>query len=198
MLINSRTRFTRRGRAIIITALATLLLLAGAYLLLTALAPAARVLTVNPTNNATTRKIAEDSPKDAWLYIPKIDINVPYGQSEDSLYRGAWWRKPTNGNPKDGGNFVLAGHRFVMSSTPGGTAQRSPFYSIDKLDVGDKIYVDYKAERYTYEVTAKKSVKPNAVSIENRTVQPTLTLYSCTLQGSSDGRDVVVATRIKN
>lgn len=166
------------------------------YALLTALTPAIRSATTNPHNNTTTRTLADtaDSPRRAWLYIPKIDVSVPIGTSENALLKGVWWRKPANGNPRDGGNFVLAGHRFIMDFTPAGTAKKSPFYSIDKLGTGDTIVVDYQGVRYTYVVSEKRTVTPTTVSIEARTKSLQLTLYSCTLAGSQDGRDVIIAT----
>lgn len=174
---------------------AILMFLGGIYVLSLVSSPIVRTVFVNPTDNPTTRLLAKkDTPKDAWLYVPKIDLNVPFGAPASALYVGAQWRQPSSGNPKDGGNFVLAGHRFVMSTTPGKTIQQSPFYGIDKLVAGDKIFIDYKGVRYTYTIRSKTTVKPDAVSIENRTVDPRLTLYSCTLGGQSDGRDVIIAT----
>ena len=106
---------------------------------------------------------------------------------------GAWWRMPENGNPKDGGNFVLSAHRFIMGLTPEQTWRKSPFYSIDRLDVGDEIIIDYDGQRYTYQISQKYAVTPTAVEIESRTDEPQLTLYSCTLGGASDGREVIIA-----
>lgn len=173
-------------------------LLIGLYVVAVTLAPTYQSLTVDPQNNPTVKKLAEPAPviTENRLYIPSIDLDVPYGQNESALYSGAWWRKPYNGNPADGGNFVLAGHRFVMSTTPGKTAQRSPFYSIGKLQVGDEIVIDYNQQRYRYLVDKIHTVAPDAIEIESRTDQPRLTLYSCTLGGSSDGRDVIVARQI--
>ena len=109
------------------------------------------------------------------------------------MEHGAWWRKPENGNPKDGGNFVLSAHRFIMGLTPQQTLRKSPFYNIDKLTVGDEIIIDYNGVRYNYVISEKQSVKPDAVEIEQLTDQPQLTLYSCTLGGANDGRDVIIA-----
>lgn len=168
------------------------------YTLLTAFAPAMHSTSVNATNNDTIHALARsaESPSDAQLYIPALDVNVPYSTGADALRTGAWWRKPANGNPKDGGNFVLAGHRFVMDITPSGTVKKSPFYSISRLKVGDRIIVDYKKVRYTYVIRELRTVKPNEISIEERTSMPRLTLYTCTLAGERDGRDVIIATTI--
>lgn len=174
------------------------LLLLGLYVVAITLAPTYKSITTDPENNPTTVKLEQTEQKITAdrLYIPSIDLDVPYGQNESALYSGAWWRNPQNGNPDDGGNFVLAGHRFVMSTTPGKTAERSPFYSIGKLEVGDEIVVDYQRERYRYVIDKIYEVAPDAVEIESKTDDARLTLYSCTLGGSSDGRDVIVARQI--
>ena len=109
------------------------------------------------------------------------------------MLTGAWWRSPSSGNPKDGGNFVLSGHRFVMGWTPGETMKRSPFYNINKLEKGDVITIDYEGQRYTYTIDEKKSVPPTAVEIEAPTDDSRLTLYSCGLGGSEDKREVIIA-----
>jgi LPXTG-site transpeptidase (sortase) family protein len=80
-----------------------------------------------------------------------------------------------------------------MSWTPGQTVERSPFYNIDKLNIGDQLQVDYDGIRYTYTITQKYKVSPNQTDIEKTSVEPKLTLYSCTLRGSADGRDVIEA-----
>lgn len=172
----------------------------GIYMLFVILSPTLRSSLIQSDNNSTTHALSDknSTPKQARLYIPKIDVNVPFAANEAALYKGAWWRKPANGNPADGGNFVLAAHRFVMSFTPGETVKRSPFYAIDKLQKNDEIYVDYKGKRYGYMVTKKMRVQPNAVYIEQRTEQPQLTLYSCTLAGQNDGREVIVARQTKD
>ena len=180
------------------TGLAVLMLAAGLYVLITALMPFFMVHTVNPTSNTTVAKLeatATEIPTENRLYIPKIDINLPYEQGDERVMEhGAWWRRPENGNPKDGGNFILSAHRFIMGLTPEQTLRKSPFYNIDKLALDDEITIDYQSERYVYVISKIYAVKPNAVEIENRTDEPQLTLYSCTLGGAADGREVIVAT----
>ena len=172
-----------------------LLLIAGAYLLITSLSPTLISTTINPDDNSTTKLLKADRPIDEnRLYIPKIDINLPYTTGDETVMeKGAWWRQPDNGNPADGGNFVLSAHRFIMGLTPQQTLRKSPFYNINKLEIGDKISIDYSGKRYEYTISKIFAVAPDAVEIEQRTEQPQLTLYSCTLGGSADGREVIVA-----
>lgn len=151
---------------------------------------------INPKDNSTTKLISETADKISAnrLYIPKIDINLPYTTGgAETMEHGAWWRAPENGNPKDGGNFVLSAHRFIMGLTPEQTWRKSPFYSIDRLEIGDEIIIDYDSQRYTYQISQKYSVAPTAIEIESRTDDARLTLYSCTLGGASDGREVIIA-----
>ncbi len=166
-------------------------------MLITAFTPQLQRQLINPTDNSTTQLLA-DTPEEKItenrLYIPKIDINLPYntGGAEVMEY-GAWWRKPENGNPADGGNFVLSAHRFIMGLTPEQTLRKSPFYNIDRLQNGDEIIIDYSGRRYVYTISDIFEVKPEDVHIENRTDSSQLTLYSCTLGGAQDGRNVFIA-----
>ena len=174
---------------------ATIMILAGLYTLAVVLTPAIIAPTINPTSNKTVKQLQSKAAiTENRLYIPKIDVNLPYATgSETVMEKGAWWRQPGNGNPADGGNFVLSAHRFIMGLTPQQTLRKSPFYNINKLEIGDKISIDYSGKRYEYTISKIFAVAPDAVEIEQRTDRPQLTLYSCTLGGSADGREVIVA-----
>ncbi|MDO4773983.1 MAG: sortase [Candidatus Saccharibacteria bacterium] len=174
----------------------------GGYLLVTAFSPFLLSQFIDPTNNTTTQLLETTASKpeperfrEQRIYIPKIDVNVIYtAGGPETLATGAWWRKSHNGNPKDGGNFVIAAHRFQIGPTPHRTINNSPFYNIDRLKVGDNITVDYDGSRYEYTIAEIRRVSPDAVEIEERTREPRLTLYTCTLGGTFDGREVIFAT----
>ena len=187
---------TKRRKNYILPIIAVIMIASGIYLLALISTPLIMSQTINPKNNSTSQLISKTKDKitENRLYIPKIDINLPYASGgAETMEHGAWWRKPENGNPKDGGNFVLSAHRFIMGLTPRQTLRKSPFYNIDKLMVGDEMVIDYNGARYIYVISEKRSVKPEAIEIEQRTDQPQLTLYSCTLGGANDGRDVLIA-----
>ncbi|AJA06701.1 hypothetical protein TM7x_00340 [Candidatus Nanosynbacter lyticus] len=187
---------TKRRKNYILPIIAVIMIASGIYLLVLISTPLIMSQTINPKNNSTSQLISKTKDKitENRLYIPKIDINLPYASGgAETMEHGAWWRKPENGNPKDGGNFVLSAHRFIMGLTPRQTLRKSPFYNIDKLMVGDEMVIDYNGARYIYVISEKRSVKPEAIEIEQRTDQPQLTLYSCTLGGANDGRDVLIA-----
>ena len=194
--LKSSTKRPKNWKVRLLSIIATIMIISGLYALAIAITPFILSQTIDQKNNSTTQLISKTENKitENRLYIPKIDINLPYAVGgPEVMEHGAWWRKPENGNPKDGGNFVLSAHRFIMGMTPQQTLRKSPFYNINRLDIGDKIIVDYNGKRYEYLISEKRSIKPEAVEIEQRTAQPQLTLYSCTLGGANDGREVIIA-----
>lgn len=150
----------------------------------------------------TAKKLVRVQPAvgENRLYIPKINVDIAVvtaeGDENAALEKGALNRVPENGNPKDGGNYVLAAHRFTIGMTPAETKRRSPLYHINQLAVGDQIYVDYSGTRYAYEITKRERVAATAVEIEKRTEDSTLTLYSCDLNGPRTAREAVFAKPI--
>lgn len=193
MLAIQRRRTTYKKRlALSLSAIA--LLGGGLYMLLLVASPlAAPLLVTKPIDVAS---LAPPDKTEERIVIPKLGVNIAYGKGKAALDRGAEWRAPNSGNPADGGNFVIAAHRFSIQPTPFATIEKSPFYHIDKLDTGDKILVDYQGKRYGYEVFKKFTVKPTQIEIEAHTTNPTLTLYSCELEGSNGDRLVIEAKRL--
>lgn len=175
-------------------------LLGGLYLLVLVFAPALPFSTSQPDVTAKKLVVSEPVIGENRVYVPKINVDVPIapiGKSEAlALEKGAVNRASGNGNPRDGGNYVLAAHRFNLGLTPEQTRAKSPFYHVNKLVAGDQIYVDYSGVRYAYEVKERKSVSPTALEIEERTPEDILTMYTCELSGPAAGREVVIAKPI--
>lgn len=163
----------------------------GLYLLLLVATPEiAPIISMKPLD---AKAVAELKVTDNRVVIPKIGVNINYGEQESALDTGAWWRHTDRGNPEKGGNFILAAHRFTLAATPQETNVKSPFYHIDKLEIGDEIVIDYNGQRYGYKIDTISDVKPTQVEIEAPSDTPKLTLYTCTLGGATDGRVVVTA-----
>lgn len=184
----------KRGRRRIFSGLLLLLsvagLLGGMYLLVLVMTPNIPVL--YPIEPIDVKKL--DEPKEDRVYIPKIGVNVALiTGGPEALDKGAWHRFPERGDPVQGGNFIVSAHRFSLGATPGQTRQKSPFYHIEKLAVGDQIIVDFEGKRYGYEIIEYSKVKPTQIEIEAASDRPKLTLYTCTLKGESDGREVYIA-----
>ena len=179
-------------RSVLFWVMPVLLIGSGVYLLLLVTAPSVPIPIINEPPNvarhlAETSDTALDPNRPNRLYIPKINVDVAIveGNTEATLEKGAWHRKPENGNPADGGNFILAAHRFRMGWTPGQARINSPFYHINKLEPGDEIVVDYGGKRYAYKVDKIYDAPATAVEIEARTTEHRLTLYSCDLRAKA-------------
>lgn len=197
----SRRHHLHSRQDMLTTAVLVFGLFLGGYIMTTALAPHVLDLPLiggHSDRAANDRLRATAAAQGDRLYIPHIGVDVAVVTGDDAsvLERGAWHRKPENGNPAQGGNFVLSAHRFQMGWTPQETIVKSPFYHIDKLTTGDLLYVDYQKTRYTYAVTRTYSVEPDRVEIESPSEKAKLTLYTCSLRGAADGRSVVEAVRV--
>ena len=168
-------------------------LVGGVYLLILVLTPNVPIL--YPLEPINAKKLP--NPAGDKVYIPKIGVRVDLVSGGiEALEKGAWHRFPERGDPLKGGNFIISAHRFSLGPTPGQTRKRSPFYHIDKLATGDQILVDFQGKRYGYEIIEEKNVTPNQVEIEaplQDNEAPRLTLYTCTLKGEADGREVFIA-----
>jgi sortase A len=123
------------------------------------------------------------------LNIPVIGLKAPIveGETEAALNRGAW-RRPETSTPEDGGNTVITGHRFQFLPPNNVT-----FYHLDKLRVGDEIFVYWNGMQYDYIVRETFVVKPDQTEIENQTQSSQLTLYTCTPLWTAQKRLVIVA-----
>lgn len=167
----------------------------GGYILLLLSSPKVVEFTAKEWNGPPpTTDISENR-----LYIPKIKLNIAYATGgQEVLDDKAWHRFPERGDPEKGGNFILSGHRFELGLTPQQTIRKSPFYNIDQLQVDDDLFVDFNKRRYKYQIVEKFAVKPTQVEIEAPSDEAKLTLYTCTLGGEADGREVLIAKLVES
>lgn len=180
-------------------------LLAGIYMLVNILSPNIEI-NYPARQEETLKKTTTIRPELSVnkIIIPQMAVDLPIVIALDNSYKaelialdkGVLNRVPKNGNPKDGGNYVLAAHRFDIGWTPEITRAKSPFYHIENMKVKDRVYVDYEGIRYVYEIDEIKSVRPNAVEIEARTKDKRLTVYTCDLAGADADRHVFFAKQI--
>ncbi len=169
---------------------AVILLSLGLYLLLLLFSP--KIDLVNRTPDVQAQSTKADGENS--IIIPKIGVNIEYKTGDESVLDDyAWHRYPERGNPEIGGNFIISAHRFKVGFSPGETRRRSPFYNIEQLQVGDKVYTRFNKKMYEYKISKRYDVKPDAIEIEAPSDTPKLTIYSCTLGGSADGRVVIEA-----
>ena len=182
---------TNRLASGLITLAACAMLATGVYILVLLASPTiAPLIAMKPID---VKDLPAPTEKENRIIIPKIGVNIHYESGAAALDRGAEWRYPERGNPEIGGNFIIAAHRFSIQPTPQGTIEKSPFYSIDKLAIGDKVVIDYNGVRYAYQIDNIFDVKPTQIEIEAPSDEPKLTLYSCELSGPDAGRVVITA-----
>lgn len=128
------------------------------------------------------------------LQIQSVGINTKILEGgEEQLEYGAWHRFPERGNPEIGGNFILSGHSFVWGYTPWQVSEKSYFYNLKDVKVGDEVVVRWNSKDFIYKVEKVFSINPSQTSIEDRSDTPIMTIYTCTEGGSADGRVVVIA-----
>jgi sortase A len=102
------------------------------------------------------------------LQIPKIQMDaiVVEGASRRDLSEGPGHMKRT-AQAGETGNMVITAHRDTF------------FRHIYELNKGDQIQVRRSGRTFTYEVTGKRIVMPDDVSVIRPTPNPQLTLITC-------------------
>lgn len=130
-------------------------------------------------------------PPDNRLVIPTIGLNehIYEGRSPYTLSKGIW-HMPGSGDPSQGGNMVMLGHRFTY---------RGPavLFNLDKLVAGQRYTIFWNRVEYDYHIDTVRVVSPYDMSITEPTARPTVTVYTCTPLWTSKQRLVIEATPIK-
>lgn len=137
------------------------------------------------------------------LLIPKLNIDVPvaFGIStndvDEAMAHGvAQFSIPgANALPGQIGNLVISGHSAgdVYSNNP----YKFIFSGLERLEVGDIIYINFESVRYTYQMTKSEVVEPSNVgALIYATDKPMLTLITCTPLGTSRYRLLITAEQI--
>ena len=128
----------------------------------------------------------------ARLHVPSVGIDLPvyHGTSEDTLARGVGHlygtSLPVGG---EGTHTVLTSHTGLSTATL--------FDHLDKVKVGDKVYVDVSGESLAYEVDQIKVVLPNEIDdLAPIQGEDLLTLMTCTPYAVNTHRLLVRAHRI--
>lgn len=138
---------------------------------------------------------------EAKLVIPKIGVsapiiwNVPEAQIQDKLLEGVVHYQNTAlpGNP---GNIFITGHSsyYAWVNSP----YKDIFALLEKLTVGDKIYIQYPETTLTYQVKDTKVVSPDELSVMDQGGENRLTLMSCVPVGTNLNRLIVTALPISS
>jgi len=113
-----------------------------------------------------------DLPVIAGIAVPDVGINLPIfkGVSNENLLYGAGTLSPEQKMGK--GNYALASHRM--------NDPESLFTPLEKVSLGDKIYLTDLSKVYVYQTTSKKKVHyTDASSLEKHPKKPIVTLITC-------------------
>ena len=121
------------------------------------------------------------------ISIPAADLKptvVVEGTGASALRAGAG-HYPNTPLPGEEGNVAIAGHR---------TTYGKPFANLDRLKVGDEIFLETPVGKYTYKVTKDPfPVANNDFTVISQTPGHTLTLTTCHPKGSARQRLIVKA-----
>ena len=123
------------------------------------------------------------------LSVPKISLEsvVVEGTDNRSLRLGPGHLSDTP-QPGEAGNSVISGHRDTF------------FRHINDLQMGDEVLVQRSGKTFHYQVTGKRIVEPNDVSVIAPTRDSELTLLTCypTYYIGPAPKRLVVFTRLVN
>ncbi len=143
--------------------------------------------------------------KQPRLIIPKInvDITVDYNATPDQASQLAAMKTSVayfgipgaNSKPGQLGNVPIAGHSS-NDFTDSGNA-KFVFALLEQLDKGDTFYLNYQGTRYTYSITQKKIVNPQAVdAVRLGNDKPYATLITCVPLGTANNRLLVIGEQL--
>lgn len=127
-----------------------------------------------------------------YLNIPKIGINVPIilGANQKNLLKGVTLMTETS-YPIGGENTnsVIAGHR--------GLPDKKIFRDIEKIEIGNEIYIENFKEKLTYKVVKTEVIEPNEIDkVLIQEGKDMLTLFTCHPYRVDNMRYVVFAERV--
>lgn len=181
-----RIRFTHKRLNQI---LSVAVIVIGIYLVATPAVPKVSYqLKDTPSVNATS---GDQTTRENSIVIPsaKIDASVHEGNSIAVIDYGGVWRRPQSSSDPNKSNMVIVGHNFTYKNpTP-------PFYALDKLNVGERIVLNWDGKQYSYTIVSKNIVSPTDTHVEDATEKPRLTLYTCYPLYIANKRMVITAER---
>lgn len=154
---------------------------------------------------------AQIVPTDNRLVIPKLGKSVPLVSMSTEHIEGENWNElekqiqdglrngivhyPGTAKPGQFGNVFLTGHSSYYPWDSG--KFKDVFATLGKLEIGDRYYVYYNQNRFTYEVTDKKEVQPSNVDVLTQPHdQKISTLMTCTPVGTTLRRLIITSKQV--
>lgn len=152
-----------------------------------------------PTTESQKRNVP--TLENNWIAVPVIDVSAPitFGVNNVAkevaagLENGAIQINGTS-LPGQKGNVYITGHSSNYVWAKGN--YNSVFALLDKLVVGDMIYIKRNDITYEYKVYEQKIVSPKDTSVLQSTEDSRLTLVTCWPVGTALKRVVVLAKQV--
>lgn len=136
-----------------------------------------------------------------YIAIPVVDVNAPvtFGVNNTAKEVAANLENgpiQINGTslPGQTGNIYITGHSSNYIWAKGN--YNSVFAVLDKLVIGDLVYINYKDITYEYKIFDREIVAPNDTSMLKSTNDSRLTLVTCWPVGTSLKRLVLLANQV--
>ncbi len=145
---------------------------------------------------------------DNRLIIPKLNINVPFQESENArkYFLEEDWaglekqiqedlqvglvHYPFTADPGEVGNFFLTGHSSYYPGTPG--RYKDIFATLGQLVIGDKAVVFFNGQKFVYTVSDVQTVQPSETWVLDQPVGDFIArLMTCTPVGTARDRLIV-------
>lgn len=146
--------------------------------------------------------------EDNRLVIPKLNINVPFEQTEAAreFFKKEDWvglekqvqidlenglvHYPFTANPGEVGNFFLTGHSSYYPGTPG--RYKDVFANLGQMVIGDKMVVFFNGKKIVYTVSDVQVVKPTDTWVLDQPAGDFIArLMTCTPVGTARDRLIV-------
>jgi LPXTG-site transpeptidase (sortase) family protein len=161
-----------------------------------------RTLAANPFADTLTNRFVPDNfviqperddslPQGRSVTIAKIgvDTSIREGKNGPAVLSQGVWLMPDLGTPNNNDRpVILAAHRWGPTGITSEYRNKNMFFNLPKLEVGDKIIVNWDQRQYVYQVN-KTEVANNVNQLSD------LILITCQYY-SSEERIIVFATRI--
>jgi sortase A len=137
-------------------------------------------------------------PETYTLDIPSLFIDNAIVKVGGESLNESLIHYPGTAQPGQFGTPVIFGHsvlrQFYNPAKDNPRRYVSIFSKIMTLKSGDRIYLDYGAKKYTYEVTEKYEVEPHEIDVLTQTLtQKELKLITCVPEGTYLRRGVIEA-----
>lgn len=151
------------------------------------------------------------APTDNRLVIPKLGKSVPLVDMSIENIQGENWKEledqiqegllggvvhyPGTAKPGQFGNVFMTGHSSYYPWVK--SDYKDVFATLGQLDVGDRYYVYYDQQKYTYEITDKYEVNPDDVGVLSQPKDKKIsTLMTCTPVGTTLRRLIIRAVQV--